>query len=191
MEARKVVILEGSPRRKGNSVLLAERLAAGAREAGADVEEFFLQSLKIAPCCACDSCRKKGEENGCVVQDDMQSIYASIDSASAVVFASPIYWFNVSAQLKTAIDRLYAYSCSDWRPLRSKSYAAILVFGDSDLYTSGGINAVRSIEDTLRFLGSERAEFLYGSADEPGEIGRNEELVGRAFALGKRLGSGS
>jgi len=187
MAARRIVILESSPRREGNSTILARRLAEGAREAGAEVEEFALRALKIAPCVACEACRDA--KKGCVVKDDMQPIYAALRAADAVVFASPVYWFSVNAQLKAAIDRLYAFGGEGWQPLKSKRYAVILVYGDEDIYLSGGMNAVRSFEDAFRFLGSERAEFLYGSADRAGDVEADLELMDGAFKLGKRLAS--
>jgi len=188
MAKPKIVIVESSPRKEGNSSLLAQALADGAREGGAEVEEFALRRLRVGPCVACEACRDA--KAGCAVKDDMQAIYAAIRAADAVVFASPIYWFSVNAQLKAVIDRLYAFGAEGWKPLKDKRFAVILAYGDSDLYTSGGVNAVRSFEDSFRFLGAERAEFLYASADKAGEVAADKELMDRAFDLGKRLGAG-
>ena len=187
MDSRRVVLLEGSPRRNGNSSILARRVAEGAREAGAEALEFALRELRVAPCTACEACH--GPAKRCAIKDDMQAIYEAIRGASALVFASPVYWFSVGAQLKAAIDRLYAFGGENWAPLHGKRYAVLLTYGDEDLYSSGGINAVRSFEDCFRFLGADRAEFLYGSADKPGDIEANTELMDRAFELGKRLGA--
>ncbi len=187
MDTRTIVILEGSPRRNGNSTILARRLAEGAREAGAAIAEFPLRELRVAPCTACEACH--GPAKRCAIKDDMQAIYEAIRGSTALVFASPVYWFSVGAQLKAAIDRLYAFGGENWAPLRDKRYAVILAYGDEDLYSSGGINAVRSFEDSFRFLGAGRAEFLYGSADKPGDIEADVELMERAFELGKRLGA--
>ena len=71
--SRKIVILKGSPRGKGNSAALADRLAAGAMEAGAQVESVYLHGMDIRPCDACDLCRE--QRQGCVIQDDMHSLY--------------------------------------------------------------------------------------------------------------------
>ncbi|HOX32240.1 MAG TPA: flavodoxin family protein [Spirochaetales bacterium] len=188
MDQRSIVVVESSPRKAGNSSLLARRLIEGAGSAGARVEEFALRGLKVGPCIACDSCRRPGAR-GCVVPDDMQAIYAAIRAAEAVVLASPVYWFSVNAQLKALIDRLYAFGAEKYAALAGKRFAAILVFGDRDIYESGGINAVRSVEDMCRFLGAARPEFLYGSADKAGEIAGNAELMARAYELGKRLAS--
>ena len=99
MDQRSIVVVESSPRKAGNSSLLARCLIEGAGSAGARVEEFALRGLKVGPCIACDSCRRPGAR-GCVVPDDMQAIYAAIRAADAVVLASPVYWFSVNAQLK-------------------------------------------------------------------------------------------
>lgn len=188
MDTRKLVIIESSPRREGNSILLAKRLAEGARESGAQIEEFALRGMKVGPCIACDSCRKSGA-TGCVLPDDMQRIYAAIRAAKALVFASPIYWFGLNAQLKALIDRFYAFGAEAYAPLKDKRFACIFAFGDRDAYESGAINAVRSVEDMCRYLGVARPEFVYGSADAPGEIASNAELMARAYELGKRLGA--
>lgn len=89
--SRKIVILKGSPRGKGNSAALADRLAAGAMEAGAQVESVYLHGMDIRPCDACDLCRE--QRQGCVIQDDMHSLYPKLLAADAIVLASPIYWF--------------------------------------------------------------------------------------------------
>ncbi len=99
---KRILILKGSPREKGNSSVLAEQVSAGAQEAGADVESIYLHSLDIRACDACEECAGTGM---CVIKDDMQSLYPKIANADAIVLASPVYWFTISAQLKLCIDR--------------------------------------------------------------------------------------
>ena len=89
---RKLLILKGSPREKGNSNVLADRAAAGALEAGAEVESVYLHGLDIRPCDGCDLCKENGEF--CVIDDDMQSLYPKLLEADAMLLASPIYWFT-------------------------------------------------------------------------------------------------
>lgn len=188
MTNKKIVLLKGSPREKGNSAILAERLADGARSAGAIVTSYYLHSMDIRPCDACEACHEDGGKS-CIIEDDMQKIYTAIDQAEVIVIASPIYWFWLSAQTKLCIDRLYAYAGKKPNILAQKTFALVFVFGDSDVYTSGGINAIRSFEDMCRYLGAPIGGILYGSADEAGDILKHEDLLGKAFQLGKRLGS--
>jgi len=189
MAQRRILIIESSPRKEGNSVILARRLAEGAREAGAEVEEIALRGLKVSPCIACDSCRRP-EAAGCVLPDDMQRIYAAIRGADAVVLASPIYFFSLNAQLKAVVDRLYAFGARRYVELKHKRLAGLFAFGDRDAYESGCMNALRALEDLCRYLGAPRPEFVYGSAEAPGEIAADARLLARAYELGKRLGEG-
>jgi len=183
---KKVLILKGSPREKGNSATLAERVAAGAREAGAQVESVYLHSLDIRPCDACDECQEKGT---CIIEDDMQPLYSKISAADAIVLASPIYWFTVSAQLKLCIDRWYAFQASRWKEFHGKQVGVILTYGDTDLYTSGGINAIHTFETMFRFLRCEIVGMVYGTLMEVGDAEKRPELLEQAFQLGQKLGS--
>ncbi len=188
MTSMKIVILKGSPREKGNSAILADRVEEGARSVGAEVESFYLHAMDIRPCDACEACHENGG-GPCIIEDDMQSIYARMEEADVIVIASPVYWFTVSAQTKLCIDRWYAYTGKKPNILKQKQYALILVYGDTDPYTSGGINAIRFFEDMNRYLGTTIAGILYGSADEAGDILKQEELVGQAFKLGQKIGA--
>ena len=105
MNGKQILILKSSPRKRANSSILADQVAAGAREAGAAVESFDLHKLNIRPCDACDFCQGAAE---CVINDDMQMLYPRLRAADSIVIASPVYWFTLSAQAKLCIDRWYA-----------------------------------------------------------------------------------
>ena len=182
--AKRILILKGSPREKGNSSVLAEQVSAGAQEAGADVESIYLHSLDIRACDACDECAGTGM---CVIKDDMQSLYPKIANADAIVLASPVYWFTISAQLKLCIDRLYAFQSSHWKEFAGKKAAIVLTYGDSDLYTSGGINAIHTFETMFRFLGMKIDGMVYGTASDIGDVQKQPELMERAHKLGQKL----
>ena len=101
-----IVVLNGSPRAKGNTELLSESFIKGAMEAGHETELINLRGKKVAGCLGCKYCHEHGGE--CVQKDDMKGILESLNKADMVVFASPIYWFDITAQLKAVIDRMYA-----------------------------------------------------------------------------------
>lgn len=101
----KVLLLHGSPRRKGNTEVLLTRIAQGVEAAGGVSELVRLPELDIHPCRACGGCDKRGR---CVIDDDMQGLYDKIDTADRIVIASPIYFYAVSAQTKAFIDRCQA-----------------------------------------------------------------------------------
>ena len=174
-----LLIFKGSPREKGNSATLADRLADGAVASGAQVESIHLHSLDIRPCDACDLCREPG--SGCVIEDDMQPLYPKLAEADAIVLASPIYWFTFSAQLKLCMDRWYAFQSSDWQELQHKRFGIILTYGDTDLYTSGGINAIHTFESMTRFLHGEIVGILHASLDEAGDAGKHPDLLEQAY----------
>jgi multimeric flavodoxin WrbA len=183
-----VLIAVGSPRKKGNSATLAEQVAAGASSSGARVETFFLHDLNIKPCTACDGCRKK-KHIDCVIQDDMQMLYSKLRSADAVVIASPIYWFTVSAQTKLFMDRWYGLGGVDGYALKGKRFGIVLAYADTDPFVSGAVNALHTLRDALGFIEAEIVGMVYGSASKAGEIRNNKDLMKEALELGKKLAS--
>ncbi|MHA1727930.1 MAG: flavodoxin family protein [Promethearchaeota archaeon] len=187
--AKKITIILGSPRKNGNSATLAQLLQKGAEEAGAVVDVFFIQGMNIKPCNACDSCITN-PGSGCVIDDGMEEIYNSVRSADSIVIASPIYWFNISAQTKIFIDRCYALTGSGGRhAFTGKKIAIILTYGDTDPFRSGAVNALRSYQDMFRYVGAKIAGVIYGSAMAAGQINNNQDLLDKAYNLGKKLGS--
>jgi len=183
-----VLVLKSSPRKNGNSNTLAEQVEVGAKEAGADVQSLMLHHMDIRPCDACDVCQETGV---CIVKDDMQQIYPLLEKADAIVIAGPVYWFTISAQAKLCIDRWYALESPQGNALRSKQVGIVLTYGDSDLYTSGGINAIHTFESMFRYIGAEIAGMVYGTAHHIGDAEKQPELMERAYKLGQQLGSGS
>jgi len=180
---RNVLILKGSPREKGNSNTLADRAAAGAMDAGAQAESIYLHGLDIRACDACDLC----DAGQCVIEDDMQPLYPKLAAADAILLASPVYWFTFSAQLKLCIDRWYGFQGHKWQEVSRKPYGIILTYGDSDLYTSGAINAIYTFETMCRFLDSRIAGIVHGSLSEVGDAEKNPELMQKAYDLGQLL----
>ncbi len=103
---KKVLIISGSPRKNGNTEAMVERFAAGAVESGHQVEVIHLREKKIGYCVNCDSCRNNNTD--CVINDDAREIVAKALECDVMVLATPVYFYNVTAQLKTLIDRFYA-----------------------------------------------------------------------------------
>ena len=185
-KTKQVLVVLGSPRRKGNSSTLAARISRGAKSAGAEVETLFLQGLKISPCRGCDTCQKD-DSKGCAIKDDMQEIYVKLMKADAWVIASPVYWFTMSAQTKTFMDRCYALTAYAENPFAGKRIAIAMSYGDADPVKSGCVNALRTFQDAFRYTGSKIVGMVYGSAMEAGEIAHNRALMREAEELGKRL----
>jgi multimeric flavodoxin WrbA len=182
----KVLVLLGSPRRQGNSALLAEAIAKGAKVRGAEVETVFLQDLKISACRSCYHCQKKGSK-GCSIPDDMQGVFAKLIDAQAWVIASPVYWFSMSAQTKLWMDRLFALPAYAKLPFAGKRIAVAMSYGGADPFDSGCINALRTFQDAFGYTGSTLVGMVYGSAMEAGEIKSNKALLKEAEELGRKL----
>jgi len=181
-----ILVLKGSPRESGNSNLLAEQVVVGAKEAGAEVESFMLHHMDINPCDACDVCQETGV---CIVKDDMQTLYPLLEKADAIVIASPVYWFTISAQAKLCIDRWYALESPQGSALRGKQIGIVLTYGDTDLYTSGGINAIHNFESMFRYIGAEIKGMVYGTAHRIGDAEKQPALMEKAYQMGRQLGT--
>ena len=185
-KTKQVLVILGSPRKKGNSSTLADRISRGAKSVGAEVETVFLHGLEISPCRGCDTC-KKPNTKGCAIKDDMQEIYRKLIEADAWVIASPVYWFTMSAQTKTFMDRCYALTAYAKNPFAGKRIAIAMSYGDVDPVKSGCVNALRTFQDAYRYTGSKIVGMVYGSAVDVGEIADSKALMQEAEELGKRL----
>lgn len=183
--SKKVLILNGSPREKGNTAALATKLTAGATDSGAEVESIYLHNLDIRPCDACDFCQEDGNE--CVISDDMQSLYPKMRDSDVIVIASPVYWFNLTAQSKLCIDRWYAMESSEGFELVGKKLALLMVYGDTDLYTSGGITVIYTLDSICRYVGMEFAGIVHGTAMDVGDAEKDPALMEQAYQLGQKL----
>ena len=148
--AKKILVLLGSPRKRGNSAVLAGEIARGAKAAKAKVETVFLHGKSIGPCRGCMACHKKGSD-GCAVKDDMQELYPKLVEADGWVIASPVYWFTMSAQTKLFLDRCFGLVAYHSDPFRGKRIAIAMAFGGEDPFTSGCVNALRTFQDAYRY----------------------------------------
>lgn len=183
--SKSILILNGSPRIKGNTAVLAAQLTAGAEESGAQGESIYLHDMDIRPCDACDFCQENGD--GCVISDDMQTLYPKLRAADAIVIATPVYWFSMTAQAKLCIDRWYAMELPSGFELAGKQIALLMVYGDTDLHTSGGITVIHTIEGISRYVGLNVAGIVHGSAMDEGDAEKDPKLMERAFELGRTL----
>lgn len=138
--AKRVVILNGSPRKNGNTAALVKAFTQGAESAGHTVTEFFLGGMDIHGCKGCFG-GHSSRECPCVQQDDMNKIYPAVKDSDVVVLASPLYYWTMSGQLRTALDRLFALEEGDGNLLRGNGRGSVLLmaaeghgFEDAVLY---------------------------------------------------------
>ena len=113
----KIVVLEGSPNKNGSSNILADSFIRGAKEAGHSVQIIDAAHAHIHPCIGCVRC---GYEGPCVQKDDMETIRPTILDADMMVFVTPLYYYGMSAQLKTLIDHFCAFNSSIQRKRRTE-----------------------------------------------------------------------
>ena len=137
---KKIVILNGSPRKKGNTSALVKAFTEGAESVGNTVTEFLLNSMDIHGCKGCFG-GHSSRECPCVQKDDMAQIYPVIKDCDVVVLATPLYYWNMSGQLRTAFDRLFALEEGDGNLLRGNGRSSALLmaaeghgFDDAVLY---------------------------------------------------------
>jgi len=136
----KVIGLNTSPRKDGNTAWIINKILEASKEQGAETEFFNFSDFDIKPCRGCWACHKG--DQGCIIKDDMQKIDDAIDQADAIVFGSPIYMMQMSAQAKILIDRMFARFSPRYSPHFNEKSAAekklILTFNqgnpDSNLF---------------------------------------------------------
>ena len=130
----KICILNGAGKKNGNTAAMIKAFADAAATNGNEVKGFYLQSMNIKGCLDCGGCRRKekNSENPCVQKDDMVEIYAAFKDADVLVFASPVYWWDITGTLKTAIDRLYA-GVNNFTP-KEKSTVLLMTSGGSMIH---------------------------------------------------------
>ena len=108
----KIVCLKASPRPQGNSSLIADRVLAKAERLGTEIQIFSLNQLDFRGCQACMACKSKTDH--CILKDDLTEVLEAVRATDALVIASPVYWYDINAQLKTFIDRTYSYLVPDY-----------------------------------------------------------------------------
>ena len=189
MGTQKVLIVNGSPRKNGNSSVLAEQVAEGARSLGAEVEAVTLHDLDIRPCDGCDICRTPG--NDCHIDDDMRALYPRVREADALVLAGPVYYFTVTAQTKLFMDRCHAITMpgDPNNGLAGKRIGIVLTYGGADAFDSGAVNALRTFQDAYRYIGARIVGIVHGTTTAASPVRDNRELLDPALALGRRLAS--
>jgi multimeric flavodoxin WrbA len=103
----KVIGMNASPRKGANTATLVEKVLKGAADKGAETKLVDLRKLDMKPCIGCDKCKEN--LGHCVQKDDLTPLMEGMATYDAIVLGTPVYWFHVSAQFKTLVDRLYCY----------------------------------------------------------------------------------
>ncbi|MBR5982430.1 MAG: flavodoxin family protein [Bacteroidales bacterium] len=176
---KKVLIICGSPRKDGNSDILAQQFAKGAEEAGHSVETIYIRDLKLGYCIGCMSCIKTGK---CFQQDDANSIHPKMLEADVICFSSPVYYYSVSAQLKTFIDRMNPL----YGRMKDKDFYYMITAAENDNAQIGrAFDAMEGFADC--FDNIRRCGRVYGGgASDKGAI-RETSAFDEAYKMGKNI----
>lgn len=186
----KVLGLNGSPRRGGNTDILLGEVMRGAVSEGAETEIIILSNLKIAPCTHCDACLVNGQ---CIIQDDMQMVYKALEGADRIVIASPLHFMNLTAQLKLAVDRCQAIWARKYRlrvpPLGDSRVRYGIYVGVGGRKVEKLFDAAIEVVRSLFFvLGVTYAGALtFAGVDEKGAIRNVSGALEKAFEAGVKL----
>lgn len=177
----KVLILSTSLRANSNSEVLAHACERGAREAGNDVEFVTLKGRNIGYCIGCLACQRTGQ---CVLRDDAALFCEKVKNADTLVFATPIYYYEMSGQMKTLLDRLNPLYISDYR--FRKVYLIATAAEDSDSAFEKAYNGLLGWVDCF-----ERAKLCGlvagGGINDGGDAENHPDAVQKAYSLGRSL----
>lgn len=179
---KKVLILSSSPRKGGNSEMLAASFAEGAQAAGHSVETVFLREKAFGFCRGCLACLQLGH---CVIADDAVEIAARMHDADVLVFATPVYYYSISGQLKTMLDRANPLYDSDYA--FTKAYLLAAAAEDAPYTVEGAVKAVQGWVDC--FDRCELVDTVFaGGVNAVGDIAGHPALE-KAYQIGREIGA--
>lgn len=176
----KIVVLTGSPHKNGTSNTLVDEFIKGAEEKGHEVTRFDTAFLKVHPCIGCDHCGMNGP---CVFNDDMPNILDTILDSDMIVFATPVYYFGFSSQIKSVIDRFYSRN-GKIQSKHLKSVFIITAWNNDDVVMSG---IKKHIDILIDYLNLENIGMIL--AKGYGYVGSSleEKYKKEAYELGKQI----
>ena len=169
----KIAVLNGSPKR-GNTAVMVNAFVEGAEAAGHEVEVLHVGKMKIAGCLGCEYCHTKGE-GACIQKDDMAEVMPAYLESDMIVYASPIYYFDVTAQLSAAMQRVYAIG----KPAKATKAALLLSSGSPNSYDG----AIATYKAMVGYLGLEDAGVITAAGEQNGSEDKLVEIREFAAAL--------
>ena len=176
----RIVVLEGSPNKKGSSNLLADAFIRGAKEAGHAVEIIDAAHADLHPCTGCVHC---GYEGPCVQKDDMELFRKQILRADMLVFVTPLYYYGMSAQLKILVDRFCAINSSIHR--KNMKSALIAAAWNADDWTFEALEC--HYKTLVRYLNLDDRGRVLGYGCGTVSMTKQSQYPNKAYQLGKKL----
>ncbi|MBR3212929.1 MAG: flavodoxin family protein [Methanosphaera sp.] len=181
----KIIGINTSPRENGNARIALVKALEAAEAKGAETEIFDTNKMNIGACQADNYC--KAHEGKCPVDDDMQKIYRAIEEADGVILASPVYFFDVCAQAKLVIDRMYAYFQSPFvETYGQKKFSLIATQGTPDADAFKDVIQVQA--NAFGFLGFEVCDVaILTDNNVPGAIESKDDQIDLAKKVGENI----
>ena len=176
-----VLVISTSLRAKSNSDILTERLIAGAKGAGHTVEHISLKGKDIRFCIGCLACQKTQK---CILKDDAVEIADKVKNADTLVFATPIYYYEMSGQMKTLLDRMNPLYTTDYR--FRKVYMLSTATEDEEYVPEKAVSGLQGWVDCFEKAELAGSLFCGGIAD-PGEAAGKQEEQDEAYQFGRSL----
>ena len=177
----KVLVISTSLRTKSNSDILADQLIAGAEDAGREVEHISLKGKKIGFCVGCLACQSSQQ---CILRDDSIEIAEKVKNADTLVFVTPIYYYEMSGQMKTLLDRLNPLYPSDYK--FRKVYMLSTAAEDEEFVPERAVRGLQGCVDCF-----EKAEFagslFCGGISDPGEADGKDTEKNEAYQFGRAM----
>ena len=175
-----IVMITGSAHKNGTTAVLAEQFMKGAAEAGHKVLRFDAAFHTVHPCIACEKCHNGND--GCAFKDDMEELNPHLIAADAIVFVSPIYYYDINAQIKTVIDRFYA---NDAAMHDNKKTALLVALADDQRKSADG--AVASFENMAEYLEWQVAGTVIAAGCGDVDALKSTSYPQDAYEMGKNL----
>jgi multimeric flavodoxin WrbA len=185
----KIVALLGSPRPKGNSALIARKFVDTAQEMGAAVEVYELNKMAFKGCQGCGSCKTKTDY--CVVEDDLTPVYDSIKTADVLVLASPVYFGDLSGQLKCWFDRTFAYANPDFTSRLAPGKRSVFILTQGAPAEDMFADIHPRYERWLKMFGFGPNYLIRAlGVQGPGEVKDQPEVLAQAEAIAEEMMGG-
>jgi multimeric flavodoxin WrbA len=182
----KIVAVLGSPRPRGNSSTLAHRFLDTARELGAETRIFPLNQMTFQGCQGCRTCKTKTDN--CCLEDDLAEVLAAIKEADVLVLASPVYYGDLSGQMKCFIDRTYSYLDSDFSSRLPAGKKAVMILVQAQPDETMYADIFPRYERFLKWYGFDPVYLLRATGvRDLGDIEPRTALLGRAAALAHEI----
>jgi multimeric flavodoxin WrbA len=181
----KIVAVLGSPRVQGNSTTLAQAFLQSAREQGADTQEFALNQMDFQGCQGCGACKTKQET--CTLKDDLTQVLNAVKEADIVVLASPVYFGDLSGQLKCFFDRTYSYINPDFSCRIPAGKKAVLILTQAATEENFA-DIFPRYERWLKLYGCDPVRLLRATGvKDLGAIAEQAGVLDQAAALAREL----